>query len=1033
MRKQKRGKLISPCGSGKSLTAYWIARDLAAKKILVAVPSLSLIRQTLKVWLRESLAHSDKVEWICVCSDESAGRVEQDDTAVLRQDLGAPCLTDPQEIAAWLRRKKPGLTVVFTTYQSGEALGKAARAAKFSFDLGIMDEAHKTVGDGDKLFSHLLHDENLPVRRRIFMTATERRYRGKGDKILSMDNAAIYGDTFHLLSFKRALEATPPILSDYRIVTILVSRDEITDMVRKNVFLRPDKGRWDKEVEAEMLASLVALRKAMRKYPIRHAVSFHSSIQRAEIFKDHNDSYNRSFESHAPVESFHVSGKTPTGTRARIVGEFAATERALITNARCLTEGVDVPDIDCVMFADPRRSAVDIVQAVGRALRPAKGKKMGYVIVPILHDAEAKPEDIFASEEFQEILTTLRALAANDERIIEYFRSVSQGKQRRSGGSVVFDIDEKLAKRINLEEFARDIDIKCWDRLAKLSWRPFEEARAFVHSLKLKNQDEWRKFCKGQMSQKGLLPPDIPANPNSTYKNKGWISVGDWVGTGKVADQFREYRPYIEARSFVQSLKLKSHSDWRQFVKGKKPELGALPSDIPSNPQQTYCSNGWEGWGKWLRTGAIAPRLKKYRTFSDARSFVHLLNLRSQFEWKQFCKGLMPEKGNLPPDIPTNPNQTYADSGWKGYGNWLGTGVIAPRLKQYRVFIDARSFVHSLNLKSHSQWRQFCKGKMPEIGYLPSDIPQTPHRTYKSEGWKGYGDWLGTGIIAPKLRKFQPFKKARAFVHKLGLKSEKEWRMFRKGQMPDKGRLPHDIPTNPNQIYANNGWVSMGDWLGTGFVASFKRQFRSFDNARKFVRSVNLKSQTEWIQFCKGKIPDKGTLPPDIPANPRKVYKYGGWKSMGDWLGTGTIAPHLREYLSFEAARAFVHLLKLKSRSEWQEFCKGQLPEKGMLPSNIPAKPNETYATEGWKGMGDWLGTGTIAPRLRVYLKFEEARAFVQALNLKNGKEWQKFCKGKLPEKGMLPANIPSAPDQKYKNQGWKGMSDWLGKNNPRK
>jgi predicted helicase len=112
------------------------------------------------------------------------------------------------------------------------------------------------------------------------------------------------------------------------------------------------------------------------------------------------------------------------------VSEFAATERALITNARCLTEGVDVPDIDCVMFADPRRSAVDIVQAVGRALRPAKGKKMGYVIVPILHDADAKPEDIFASGEFQEILTTLRALAANDERIIEYFRSVSQGKQR---------------------------------------------------------------------------------------------------------------------------------------------------------------------------------------------------------------------------------------------------------------------------------------------------------------------------------------------------------------------------------------------------------------------------------------------------------------------------------------------------------------------------------------------------------------------------------------------------------------------------
>jgi predicted helicase len=206
VKKQKRGKLISPCGSGKSLTAYWIARDLKAKKILIAVPSLALIRQTLKVWLRESLAHGDTVEWICVCSDESAGRVEQDDVAVLRQDLGVPCLTDPKEIASWLKQKKPGLTVVFTTYQSGEALGKAARRAKFSFDLGIMDEAHKTVGDGAKLFSHLLHENNLPVKRRIFMTATERRYRGKGDKILSMDDPEVYGETFHLLTFKKAME-----------------------------------------------------------------------------------------------------------------------------------------------------------------------------------------------------------------------------------------------------------------------------------------------------------------------------------------------------------------------------------------------------------------------------------------------------------------------------------------------------------------------------------------------------------------------------------------------------------------------------------------------------------------------------------------------------------------------------------------------------------------------------------------------------------------------------------------------------------
>ena len=956
-KRQKRGKLISPCGSGKSLTAYWIARNLGAKKILVAVPSLSLIRQTLKVWLRESLAHGDKVEWICVCSDESAGRVEQDDTAVLRQDLGAPCLTDPQEIAAWLRRKKPGLTVVFTTYQSGEALGKAARAAKFSFDLGIMDEAHKTVGDGDKLFSHLLHDENLPVRRRIFMTATERRYRGKGDKILSMDNAAIYGDTFHLLSFKRALEATPPILSDYRIVTILVSRDEITEMVRKNVFLRPDKGRWDNEVEAEMLAALVALRKAMRKYPIRHTVSFHSSIQRAEIFKDHNEAYNRSFESHAPVESFHVSGKTPTGTRALIVSEFAATERALITNARCLTEGVDVPDIDCVMFADPRRSAVDIVQAVGRALRPAKGKKMGYVIVPILHDAKAKPEDIFASEEFQEILTTLRALAANDERIIEYFRSVSQGKKHRgSGGSVVFDIDEKLAKRINLEEFARDIDLKCWDRLAKLSWRPFEEARAFVRSLNLKSNTEWLRFTKGELTQKGTLPADIPATPERTYKYNGWVSLGDWLGTGRVANARRAFRSFIGARKFVHSLNLKTGNEWIQFCRGNLAAKGTLPPDIPINPAKIYRNQGWRGVGDWLGTGRVANSKRLYRSFEEARGFARSQNLKSSAEWLQFYRGQMPGKGVMPEDIPANPSQTYKKRGWLGYGDWLGTGIVANFHKKFRPFIEARGFVRSLNLKDNSEWIQYCKGKLLEKGVLPADIPANPSRTYKYQGWKDLGDWLGTGRVANSKRFFRPFEDARNFVRSLNLKSTKEWIDFYSGRMQSKGKIPFDIPTAPERCYKDAGWKGMGDWLGTGIIAASKRKYRFFNDARSYVHLLNLQSVNEWRRFCRGEMPEKGKLPDDIPVGPERLYKSQGWKGYGDWLGTGSISPSRRKYRSFTEARKFAHALKLKSANEWRLFCKGKLPEKGKLPADIPANPCSPFKNNGWISFNDWLG-----------------------------------------------------------------------------
>jgi superfamily II DNA or RNA helicase len=807
--KKKRGKLIMPCGTGKSLTAYWIAKELGSRRIVIAVPSLALIRQTLKVWLREAMASGKEVKWICVCSDESAGRFGTDDVSVLRQDLGVPCLTDPKEIAGWLKKKSKGLQVVFTTYQSGQTLSAAARKAKFRFDLGIMDEAHKTVGDGEKLFSHLLHDGNLPVDRRVFMTATERRYQGKGEKILSMDDPEIYGETFHLLSFKAALEQKPPILCDYRIVTIMVSREEVAEMVRKNAFVRPKKGPWDKEMESEMLASLVALRKAMQKHPIRHAVSFHGSIRKAEHFAEQNLAFNKAFRSFGHVDSFHVSGATATGTRSKLIKEFAEKKRALITNARCLTEGVDVPDIDCVLFADPRRSAVDIVQAVGRALRPSPGKKMGYVIVPILHDAKAKQEKILESEDFQEILSTLRALASNDDRIIEYFRAIANGKKRPTGGSVTFDIDERIAKKINLEQFIKDIDLKCWHRLAKLSWRPFEEARAFVRGLGLKNSDEWRKYCLGKIPSKGLIPTDIPTNPHRNYATSGWIGMGDWIGTNAVATFLKEYLPFKKARAFARRLRLKNANEWRQKCKAP-----SFPEEIPKVPYLVYANQGWVDFGDWLGTGYIASVRRKYRPFKSARSFARSLSLKNREEWNLFCKGKMRAKGLLPRDVPACPEQTYKNHGWIGVGDWLGTGNLAPSKKSYLPFHEARLFARSLNLNSQKEWLSFCKRGMPGKGHLPQSVPASPEQVYKNKGWINLADWLGSSRIRIRGRKYTTYKKSRAFVLRLGLKTQKDWQSYCAGRFRDMPPLPSSIPKKPERVYEGKGWKGLADWLG---------------------------------------------------------------------------------------------------------------------------------------------------------------------------------------------------------------------------
>ena len=148
--------------------------------------------------------------------------------------------------------------------------------------------------------------------------------------------------------------------------------------------------------------------------------------------------------------------------------------------------------------------------------------------------------------------------------------------------------------------------------------------------------------------------------------------------------------------------------------------------------------------------------------------------------------------------------------------DWLGTGKVANSLNAYRPFREARAFAQALKLKSQNEWYAFSKGKISGLGRLPTDIPATPQGTYAHKGWKGFGDWLGTGAVAPRLREFRPFQKARVFSRKLKLKSQTEWFAYCKGAIPRLGRLPKDVPTNPNVVYARKGWKGMGDWLETG-------------------------------------------------------------------------------------------------------------------------------------------------------------------------------------------------------------------------
>lgn len=883
--KSARGKLIMPCGTGKSLTAWFLAQALKSKRIVIAVPSLSLVKQTLKVWSRESAANDIDVDWICVCSDDTAGRADQDDVVVQRQDIAVPCYTSIDKIAEWLRAKHKGLTVVFTTYQSGDVLATAARKAKFTFDLGIMDEAHKTVGDSDKQFSILLHDHNIEIEQRVFMTATERRYKGSSDKVLSMDNLDVYGDTFHQLSFKQAMECQPPILCDYNVITIGVSRQEIKDLIKQNVFVRPTGGKWDEEMEADMLAAMVALRKAMKEHPIKHAVSFHGSIQRAELFKAHNDTFTQEFPEFGSMDTFHVSGQTPTGTRSNIIKSFAKAERSLVTNARCLTEGVDVPGIDCVLFADPRKSTVDIVQAVGRALRPSEGKKLGYVILPVLHETDATSEQVIDSGAFKEILSTISALAANDDRIIEYFRGISQGRNPSGSSRVSFEWDERLAQNIDVAKLVHELEIKCWGRLAKLSWRPFIEAREFVRRLRLKSAPDWYAYCQGTLEGSEAKPEDIPTKPERAYANTGWIGLGDWLGTGTIAPFRRKYRNFEQAREYARSLGLRSSSEWFEYCAGKRPSLAKLPDDIPAAVGRVYGKFGFKGFGDWLGTNKVANQKRVYMPFKQARDFARSLKFRTQNQWIDYCKGRLPSLGELPLSIPRDPASSYAGKGWINFGDWLGTGRQSNRYRKFRSFEEARKFVRRIGLKSYGDWKKYCSAKSNGVRVLPQDIPTHPDRAYADVGWIGVEDWIGVEPSKRKSLGFLSFSEARAFVHGLKLKSRGEWRLYCKGLLKGFVKMNDQIPSDPGRLYKDAGWRGMGDWLGSGNVAPRDRIFMPYHEALPFVHSLKIKNFKQWQAYAKGSIAGLPVRPSNLPSCPARTYKGSGWVSWGAWLG----------------------------------------------------------------------------------------------------------------------------------------------------
>jgi predicted helicase len=462
-----RTKVIMPCGTGKTVVQLWACEAMGAENVLVLLPSLALVRQSLHEWMKHTSWKN--VNCLCVCSDETVTSQAEDEIILRGEDIDFPVTSDPQEIEDFLWTKK-GVKLVFSTYHSASLVAEGMPQG-FAFDIGIFDEAHKTASEKSGQFTFALEDENLMILKRVFFTATPRHYdlaRMKRDEdeesiAYSMDDEKVYGPTAYQLSFRKAVKLG--IICDYRVIVSVVT----SAMLEKYAL---DKGMvtiGGRAVPAKVVAHCVAIEQAIKKHGVKKVITFHPRVRDADEFSNGGP---QSINPYLPRDFVvtHVSGAMNTRKREGQMDRFRKAKRALVTCARCLTEGVDVPTVDMVAFLSKKRELIDIVQATGRAMRRAPGKDLGYVLVPLYVDQE-DGETIEAAAEradFREVWAVLNAMREQDEALASHISRAGRERGLR-GDRRDPDIDtdhlESMGPRVDLDRLKQAITTAVIDNL----------------------------------------------------------------------------------------------------------------------------------------------------------------------------------------------------------------------------------------------------------------------------------------------------------------------------------------------------------------------------------------------------------------------------------------------------------------------------------------------------------------------------------------------------------------------------------------
>ena len=538
----ERGKLIMACGTGKTYTSLCIAEKETESKgtILFLVPSVALLGQTLREWTADA---TDPIKPICICSDSGVSKTayknENEGDGYSITDLALPASTNvstiiqPLEVAKY---KKGGMTVVFSTYQSIDVISKAQKkmGEQFVFDMIICDEAHRTTGAtqlGAEASNFVkVHDNKfLRAKKRMYMTATPRLFSESSKKkaeegsveICSLDDVKLYGDEMYRIGFGEAVEKQ--LLSDYKVLVLTIDPLAMTDSLQRS--LATDSGEVLSDDEAKLIGCFNALSKITLvddhqlketdPQPMKRAVAFSQNIKISkEVTTLINDLENSYYEALKPeaqkqtvrAKAMHIDGGMGASARderlAWLKVEIDDGECRILNNVRCLSEGVDVPSLDAVLFLSARDSEVDVVQSVGRVMRTAPGKKYGYIIIPVIVPASEKAEDALNNNErFKVVWKILNALRAHDDRFNAMvnkiqFNTPQKGKSLTGGRVGISDgINHGQTGTENIDPAKRDKQRELQDQLEL----KFQELQGAIYAKmveKVGSRRYWEDWAK---------------------------------------------------------------------------------------------------------------------------------------------------------------------------------------------------------------------------------------------------------------------------------------------------------------------------------------------------------------------------------------------------------------------------------------------------------------------------------------------------------------------------------------------------------